>query len=65
MEATKKARGRLRLYPKLLGECSSSAVGYARCVALKDNVMKDDCAVEFEKFKKCITEAAKKMKIRA
>lgn len=64
METAKKAQSRLRLYPKLLGECSSSAVEYARCVGLKDNVMKDDCAAEFQKFKKCITEAAKKMKIR-
>lgn len=64
METAKKAQNRLRLYPRLLGECSSSAADYARCVALKENVMKDDCAVEFEKFKKCFTEAAKKIKVR-
>lgn len=64
METAKKAQGRLRLYPKLLSECSSSGMEYARCVALKENVMKNDCAAEFEKFKKCITEAAKKMKMR-
>lgn len=64
METAKKAQGRLQFYPRLLGECKSSAVEYARCVALKENVMKDDCAVEFGKFKKCIAEAAKKIRIR-
>lgn len=64
METAKRAQSRLRLYPKLVGECSPSAVEYARCVALRENIVKDDCSAEFQKFKKCITEAAKKMKIR-
>ena len=64
MESARRAQGRLRLYPKLVGECGPSGAEYARCVALKDNVVKDDCLAEFQKFKKCITEAAKKMKIR-
>lgn len=50
------------MYPKLLAECGSAAVNYARCVALKENVMKGDCAKEFVAFKQCVTEAARKMK---
>lgn len=64
METTKRAQSRLRLYPKLVGECGPTGVQYARCVALKENFTKDDCAAEFQKFKKCITEAAKRMKMR-
>lgn len=62
MESVKRARGRLATYPKLLAECSTSAAEYARCVALKENIMKGDCAAEFESFKRCISVAAKKMK---
>ncbi|KAK7080342.1 hypothetical protein SK128_025223 [Halocaridina rubra] len=64
MESIKKARNRLRLYPKLIVECGPQATEYARCVALRDNVMKGDCAKEFEAFKVCVQEAAKRMKTR-
>lgn len=62
MESVKKARHRLQMYPKLVAECGSTAVEYARCVALKENVLKGDCAAEFASFKKCVMEAAGKMK---
>lgn len=64
MESVKRARGRLAMYPKLLAECSTTATEYARCVALKENVMKGDCTVEFELFQKCLSVSAKKMKTR-
>jgi len=62
MESVKRARNRLQAYPKLVAQCSSTATEYARCVALKDNVMKGDCNTEFEAFKKCLMESAKSMK---
>lgn len=62
MESVRKSQGRLQMYPKLVAECRSTAVEYARCVALKENVLKGDCAAEFSLFKKCIMEAARKMK---
>lgn len=64
MDSVKKARSRLHMYPKLVAKCGSTAVEYARCVALKENVLKGDCTAEFESFKKCIVDAAKKMKTR-
>lgn len=64
MESVRRARGRLHLYPKLLAKCGPSAAEYARCVALRENVMKGDCTAEFESFKKCISEVAKKIKTR-
>lgn len=64
MESGKRARGRLAMYPKLLAKCSTTATEYARCVALKENVMKGDCAAEFELFQRCISVAARKMKTR-
>jgi len=60
MEAIKKSKERLRAYPLLLAECRQPATRYARCVALKDNVLKDDCAKEFAKFKQCLVAAAVK-----
>lgn len=64
MESVKRARDRLKAYPKLVANCSTTATDYARCVALKDNVMKGDCNTEFEAFKKCLMESAKRMKTR-
>lgn len=62
MEAVKKAQNRLRMYPKLIMHCGPEATEYARCVALRENVLKGDCSKEFETFKICVQEAAKKMK---
>ena len=62
MESIKKARSRFGNYPKYLKECGMPATEYARCVALKENVMKDDCSKEFNIFKNCILNAAKKHK---
>ena len=60
MESVKRAKNRFLQYPKYFKECGVVAADYARCVALKENVLKDDCVVEFRKFKKCMVEAAKK-----
>ncbi|XP_063611830.1 uncharacterized protein LOC134785420 [Penaeus indicus] len=62
MESVKKAQSRLRNYPKLVANCAPVATEYARCVALKGNVLKGDCTQEFDAFKRCILESAKKMK---
>jgi len=64
MESIKRARDRLKTYPKLVANCSSLGTDYARCVALKENVMKGDCNAEFEAFKKCLMDSAKRMKTR-
>lgn len=64
MESVKKAQNRLRMYPKLIYQCGPIATEYARCVALKENVLKGDCSQEFEAFKKCVQEAAKRMNTR-
>lgn len=60
MESVKKAHNRFRNYPRLLTSCTREAKLYARCVALKDNVLKGDCEKEFRLFKKCLVEASKK-----
>jgi len=64
MESVKRARDRLKAYPKFVANCSTVATDYARCVALKENVMKGDCNAEFEVFKNCLLKSAKRMKIR-
>lgn len=61
MDSAKKAHGRLRNYPKHLLNCSKEAKNYARCVALKENVLKGDCEQEFFAFKKCLVDSAKKL----
>lgn len=62
MESVKKAKHRLRQYPKLLLECKDSAQAYATCVTVKRDVKKDDCKKEFDRFKACLVEAAAKIK---
>jgi len=64
MESVKRARNRLKAYPKLAAQCTGVATEYARCVALKENVMKGDCNAEFEAFKKCLMDSAKRMNTR-
>lgn len=61
MESVRKARERMKKFPLLVKECHEPATNYARCVALKENVLKDDCAKEFQVFKHCLSAAAKKM----
>lgn len=61
MESVRKARERMKRFPILLKECHEPATAYARCVAIKENVLKDDCAQEFQMFKNCLISAAKKM----
>ena len=64
MESVKKARQRLQLYPKLLASCGPAGKDYARCVALKDNVLKGDCEKEFIAFKICLQKEARRMSTR-
>ena len=61
MESVKKARQRLAAYPKLIASCSAEAAAYAACVTRSmGEVQKDHCKVEFDAFKRCVAEAAKK-----
>lgn len=61
MESVRKAKERMRKFPVLLKDCHEPATNYARCVALKSNVLKDDCTTEFSLFKECILRSAKKL----
>lgn len=62
MESVKKAKHRLRQYPKLVLECKEFAKAYATCVTNKSDLRKDDCKKEFDRFKACLLEAAAKNK---
>lgn len=65
MESVSKARSRYRQYPIVLGKCSKEATVYAKCVLKRDNLNKNDCGEEFNKFKSCLqkTSSAMKMKL--
>ena len=62
MESVRKARTRLwSTYPKLLSSCTVEASAYAQCVGnYMGEVQKHQCQKEFETFKLCIQNAAKK-----
>lgn len=61
MESVRKAQGRLKAYPKLMLSCSGPATAYGKCVAEQmGEIKKGQCQAEFEAFKKCVQEAAKK-----
>lgn len=62
MESVKKAKHRLRQYPKLILECKEYAQAYAICVTSKRDLKKDDCKQEFDRFKACLVEAAARNK---
>jgi NADH dehydrogenase [ubiquinone] 1 alpha subcomplex assembly factor 8 len=62
MESVKKANQRLRNYPLHLAKCSVAGSAYAKCVTLDLNVAHKGCDQEFQSFKKCLQESAKKMK---
>lgn len=61
MESVRKARERMKKFPLILKDCRESATNYARCVALKENVLKNDCSKEFQVFKQCLATSAQKM----
>lgn len=63
MESVKKARERLwGAYPKLLAGCAVQAANYGQCVAKNmGDVAKNQCQAEFELFKECVQQNAKKM----
>lgn len=58
MEATKRARERLRQYPTLIARCHESASKYAVCVLAKSSLEKNACSAEFNDLKKCLVKAA-------
>lgn len=64
MDAVKRAKQRFRKYPSLVLECRESASEYAACVINKNNLQKDDCQKEFEKFKACLVRAAAHNKVK-
>lgn len=64
MEAVKKAKDRLKVFPQLLSECSKEGLVYAKCVTETDDPKQFKCQKEFEKFKACLASAAKKRSMR-
>lgn len=62
MESVKKARERLwTLYPKVFTTCGPEALAYGQCVTkYMGEVQKGQCQPEFQKFKACIQNSAKK-----
>lgn len=64
MEAVKKAKSRLKLFPQLLTQCSKEGLIYAQCVTQTDDPKLNQCEKEFQVFKSCLNAAAKKKSIR-
>lgn len=62
MESVKRAKARLQSYPIIIAKCSASASKYATCVTRDLNVTYNLCENEFNEFKKCLIEVAKKQK---
>ena len=55
MESVKKARQRLKNYPKLIAECAIPAKNYARCVTqYMGEVKQNACLQEFTELKNCV-----------
>lgn len=61
MESVTKANKRLKNYPILIGKCASTATIYAKCVTRDLNVAHKACDKEFQDFKNCLINEAKKM----
>ena len=62
MESIKRARARLRAYPRLLAACTTEGAAYARCVALKEGEARQgECGREFGEFRRCVQDAAKRL----
>jgi hypothetical protein len=61
MDSVRKAKARLWAYPKHLSNCTAEAAVYAKCVSqYMGEVQKNQCDPEFQKFKVCVQNAAKK-----
>ena len=59
------ARQRIQTFPKLLSLCSSEAAVYGKCVARKyEDIAPNACMKEFQMFRACLNDAARKMQIR-
>lgn len=62
MEVIKRARQKIQKYPALVAQCSDSAKLYAACATADFNVKQNACEKEFLEFKKCLAQAAAKIK---
>jgi len=60
MESVKRARQRMKLFPKLFADCSKEGSIYAKCVSQTDDPKQNQCEKEFTAFKKCLSESAKR-----
>ena len=61
MDSVRKAKARLWAYPKHLANCTAEAAVYAKCVSqYMGEVQKHQCDPEFQKFKLCVQNAAKR-----
>lgn len=69
MEAVKRAKGRMRRFPRLLSLCVAEGNAYAMCVVSAHEgggprgtgVTKGHCEAEFQALKRCTSEAARKV----
>lgn len=56
------ARQRIQSFPKLILLCSGEATVYGKCVARKyEDIAPNACMKEFQMFKACLNDAAKKI----
>ena len=61
MDSVRKAKSRLWSYPKHLANCTPEASAYAKCISqYMGEVKKHQCDAEFQKFKQCVQNSAKK-----
>jgi len=62
MESVAKAHARMLKFPKLITECRTEGAAYAACISTKqDNLKKDCCKQEFDRFRQCVVKAAAKL----
>lgn len=56
-----KAKERLSKYSSLFLACSTEGLAYAACVSSKSEVKLNRCLIEFDAFKKCLSQTAEKL----
>lgn len=65
MNAVNIAKSRIKKYPELVLTCHIEAFEYASCVIQHENDLKpNSCKTQFIKFKKCLTNNAKKCNLK-
>lgn len=64
MEAVKKAKHRMNQLPGLVMNCKAQASVYAKCVISSDDIKRNDCQQEFNKFLDCVRSNAVAKKTR-